>query len=196
MHSDRINIFHITNCNTVSGCVSHHFIFNLFPTCDTALYKHLSHTGKTKSIFQDFHKLTSVVSNSTTTSAKSVCRAKNDRISNLFCKFNSVLYGLNNERCRTRLSYFFHRRLKFKTIFRFLDCLSSRTDQTYIVLFEKSALFKLHGKIQCCLSSQSRQDTVWLLFHNKLLDNFYRQWLYVYFISNILICHDSRRIRV
>ena len=32
------------------------------------------------------------------------------------------------------------------------------------------------------------------LFHNKLFNNFYRQWLYVYFISNILVRHNSRRI--
>lgn len=86
------------------------------------------------------------------------------------------------------------KRFKFQTILCLLNCLSCCSDQADIMFFEKPPLFQFHSKIQRCLSSQSRQDTVWLFFHNKLFNNFYRQWLYVYFISNILVRHNSRRI--
>ena len=55
MHTNRINIFHITYSNAVSIAVTHHFILNLFPSSNTTLYQYLSDTGKSETIFQNLN---------------------------------------------------------------------------------------------------------------------------------------------
>ena len=51
MHTHRINIFHVTNRDAVALAVTHHLVFDLFPSRDTALYEHLSYTGETQTVF-------------------------------------------------------------------------------------------------------------------------------------------------
>ena len=54
MHTDRIEIFHVTYRDTVSCAVTHYLVFDFLPACDAALYEHLSHTAQTQTIGEDF----------------------------------------------------------------------------------------------------------------------------------------------
>src|SRR5699024_4873339 len=61
MHTHGVDVLHIADCDTVACAVTHHLVLDLFPSCDTALYEHLSHTGKPQTVLQDLHKLMGIV---------------------------------------------------------------------------------------------------------------------------------------
>ena len=97
MDTHRINIFHITYCNAVSISVTHYLILDLFPSCNTAFYKDLTYTGKTKSVLKDLYQLMRIMGNTTATSAKCISRTENNRISDLICKCKTIFHIFNNQ---------------------------------------------------------------------------------------------------
>ena len=50
MNTNRVNVFHVADCNYISCTITHYLVLNLFPSCDTALNQNLTYTGKTKTI--------------------------------------------------------------------------------------------------------------------------------------------------
>ena len=64
------------------------------------------------------------------------------------------------------------------------------------MLPQETTLIKFHGDIQGCLSAEGRQKAVRRYLQDKLLDHFRRQRFNVYFVGNIFICHDGRRVGV
>ena len=75
MYTNRINIFHITYSNAVTIAVTHYLVLDLFPSCDASLYQYLTNTRQAKSVFQNFHQLYSVVSDTAATSAQCISRS-------------------------------------------------------------------------------------------------------------------------
>ena len=47
MHADGIDVLHVTYGDAVACAVTHYFVLDLFPACDTTLYQYLSYTGQT-----------------------------------------------------------------------------------------------------------------------------------------------------
>ena len=135
MHTYRVNIFHIADCDAVTYTVTHYLIFNFFPSGNTTLYQNLTYTGKTKSVFQDFTKLCFIVGNTATASAKCVGRAENYRIADRISESQSIFYCGNNLGSSNRFSDLLHSVLKFLTVLGLLNSLSSGTDQSYIMFF-------------------------------------------------------------
>ena len=133
MHTNRVNIFHITYRNAVSVSVTHYFVLNLFPSCNTALYQNLSYTGKTKSVLQDLHQLFRIMCDTAAASSQCVCRTKYNRISDLIRECKTIFYVFYDQRSCNRFSDLFHRCFKFQTILCLFDCLRSCTDQADIV---------------------------------------------------------------
>ena len=196
MHTYRVNIFHITYGNTVSGAVTHYLILDFFPSGDAAFYQDFTNTGKTETIFQNFHQFCFIVSDTAATSTQSISRPENNRVSNSIGKGYTIFYRFYYQRSSNRLTDFLHGIFKFLTVFRLFDCHGSGSDQTYIMLFQETSLFQLHSQIQTCLASQCRKNAVWFFFHNKLLHHFDSQWFNINFICDILIRHDGCRIGV
>ena len=196
MHTNRINIFHITYGNAIACAVTHDLVLNFLPSGDATLYQNLSHTRKTKSVFQNLSQLIFVVRDSAAASAKCVCRTKYNRITDGVSKVYTGLYRFYNERSCDWLSDFFHRLFKFQTVFGFFDGLRGCSDQAHIVLLQKSSLLKLHGKVQSCLSSQCWKHAVRLFFDNQLFYNLYGQRLNINSVCNVFIGHNGRRIGV
>ena len=44
MDADRVNIFHITNGDTIAVAVSHHFVFDFLPPANITLDQYLTDT--------------------------------------------------------------------------------------------------------------------------------------------------------
>ena len=135
MHTYRVNIFHIADCDAVTCTVTHYLIFNFFPSGNTTLYQNLSYTGKTKAVFQNFTKLCLIVGNTATTSAKCISRAENYWIADGIGESQSIFYCGNNLGSSNRFSDLLHGILKFLTVLGLLNSLSSGTDQSYIMFF-------------------------------------------------------------
>ena len=45
MYAHRVDILHVADGDHIACAVTHNFVLDLFPACDTALYKDLAHTG-------------------------------------------------------------------------------------------------------------------------------------------------------
>ena len=196
MNTHRINVFHITYSNAVPFAVPHHLILNLFPACNAALHKYLSHTGKTQTILQNLYKLVRIVGNTAAAATQGVSRAQYYRIADFISKRKTVIYIFYYKRSRHRLADLLHCRLEFQTVFCLPDCLRSCSDQTHTVFPKETGLFQLHRQIQPGLSSKCGKDTVRSFFLNKLFHNLYSQRFNIYAVRNIFICHDRRRIGV
>ena len=121
MHADRIDVFHVTYSDAVTCTVTHHLILDLFPAGDTALYEHLSHTGETQTVLQDFHELVGIMSDTTAASSQCVCRTEHHRITDLIGKCKTIIHALHNKRSRNRFTDLLHCRLEFKTVLRLFD---------------------------------------------------------------------------
>ena len=87
------------------------------------------------------------MSDTAAASTECVSRTENYRITNGVCKCKTIFYCCNNLGCCDRLTDLLHGIFKFLTVLRFLDCLGSCTDQSYIVFFEETFLIQLHGKV-------------------------------------------------
>ena len=44
MYTNRVNVFHVADCDTVACTVTHNFVFDFFPSCDAALYQNFSYS--------------------------------------------------------------------------------------------------------------------------------------------------------
>ena len=196
MYTNRVNVFHVADSNTVSCTVTHYFVFDFFPSRDTTFYKNFSYTGKSETILEDFSQFVFVISDTTATSTKCVSRTENDRISYLFSKSHTIFYCCYDFRSSNRLTDFFHGVFEFLTVFSLLDRLCCGTDQTHIMLFEKTFFFQFHCKVQTCLATQCRQYAVRFFFKDQLLYNLYSKRLNINFICNGRVCHYSRRIGI
>ena len=196
VNADRVNVFHITYGDAVSCTVAHYFILDFFPSGDAALYQNLANTGETQTVGKNLDQLLLIISDTAAASAQSVSRTKYNRIADLIGEFNTGLHIMYHQRCRYRLTDFFHRILEFLTVLCFLDRLRGGSDQADIVLTQESAFFQFHRQVQSRLSSQSRKYAVRLFLDDQLLHNLYGQRLNVNTVCDILVRHNGRRIGV
>ena len=133
VHAYRVDIFHITYGDTVALAVPHHLILDLFPSGDTPLYQHLSHTGKPEAVLQDLHKLMPVVGDTAAASSQGIGRTQHHRIADLLGELHAVFHRLYYKRSCHRLSDLLHGGLELQTVLRLLDGLSRGSDQPHVV---------------------------------------------------------------
>ena len=196
MYTYRVDIFHITYGNTVACGITHYLVLNFLPSGNAAFHKDLTYTGKAKAIFQNFNEFCLIVGNTAAASAQCIRRTKHNRISDGIGKCYTIFNCLNDQRSCHRLTDFFHGIFKCLTVLCLLNGKRSGSDQTHIVLFQKSSLFQFHSKIQSGLSTQRRQHTVRFFFQDQLFYHLNGQRLYINFIRNILVRHDGCRVGV
>ena len=192
----RIDIFHITYGNAVSCAVAHYFVLDLFPACNTTLDKHLTNTGQTQSVRQNFFQLYLIVGNSAARSSQGIRRAQYHRIADLRRKSHAVFNIFYHQGRSAGLSDLFHRLFKLQTVLRLTDGLCSRSKQGYPMLCKETGLVQLHSQIQTCLSSHVREQGIRFFFDNDLFKHLGCQRLDINLVRNITVCHDGRRIGI
>ena len=175
MNTNRVNIFHITYCNTVSfpsRITSYSISFH--PAIQRS-NKNLTYTGKTKTILKDLYQLMRIMGNTTATSAKCISRTENNRITDLICKCKTIFHFSTTSEAATGSPIFS------------IVALNSRRSSAFLIVSEvvpirrtpfflqESSLLKFHGKVQSCLSSQSWKYAVWFFFLDQLLNHLYCQ---------------------
>ena len=168
MYAYRIDIFHITYCNTVACGVAHHLVLYLFPAGNTTFHQHFSHTAETQSVGKNLYQFCFVVGDTSAASSQCISGTEHYRIPDSIGKFDTVFHVVHNKRSRARLSDFFHCIFKFLTIFRLADGFRRGSDQTYALLSQKAGFIQFHTKVQSCLSAQCRKHAVRFFFYNNL----------------------------
>ena len=147
MHADRINVFHITYRDTVSGAVAHHLVLDLLPARDTTLNQNLTDTGKSESVFQNLLQFDLIMGDTAAGAAQCVRRTKYDRVTDLIREINTVLHVLNDLRRRTGLADALHQILEFLSSLGISDGLCRGSQQCHAVLGEETGLLQLHAEV-------------------------------------------------
>ena len=112
MYSDRIKVFHIADCDSSIICITDNLIFYLLVALYAFFYKHLMDRRECKSLFHHILKLITAICKTAASSAKSKCRAKDNRVAYLFCSIKCFLYTICYLRRNNRLAYPFAKLLK------------------------------------------------------------------------------------
>ena len=91
---------------------------------------------------------------------------------------------------------FFHRQFKATTVFGFVDGVFSGTNQFHIVFFQHAIAAQIQGTVQCGLATHGRQNRIWALFGNDLLNRLPTNRLDVSHIGHFRVGHDGGGIGV
>ena len=154
MNTDRVDIFHITNCDSGIVGVTHYLIFNFLIAFNTLFNKDLMNRRKRKRIFHHYHKFFFIIGKAAACTAKGKSRTKNNRESNFFCSLKTVLKVFGNFTWKNRLAEAFAKLLKKFSVLCSFDCLKISAEY-FNVTFLKHALFsKLNCKVKTCLTAE------------------------------------------
>ena len=135
MNADRVQVFHVADGDHVACAVAHYLVLDFLPACDAALYQNLTYTGKTQAVFQDLTALLRVLGNTAAASAQGVCRTKHDRVTDLVCDAQTVLYVLYDVRRSNRLADLLHGLLEHLTVLGLFDGQRGGTDEADVIFF-------------------------------------------------------------
>ena len=135
MDTHRVNVLHITNRDYITCAVAHHLVLDFLPSGDAAFHQHLSHAGKTQSVFQDFSALLRIAGNASAGTAQGVCGTKHYGITDFFGNLQTMLYILHNIRGSHRLADFLHGFLEHLPVLGLLDGQGRGANQAHIVFF-------------------------------------------------------------
>ena len=152
MDTKRIEILHIANSDTIIMSIANHFIFYLFPSFQTFLYKNLWRKGK--SFLCQYIQFVLVITEATTKSPKCIGRTDDNGITKIGCSYPRLYYVLT---CLTLdclnidLIQFLYKEF---TILGIHNCLYRGTEHFHIVFIEHTAFKELHSTVQCGLSAK------------------------------------------
>ena len=196
MNTDRINVFHITDCYGRIVPVPDHFIFDLFIAPDTFFHKHFPYRRKFQGVFQLFRALLGSIRKAAACAAQGERRTQDDRITDFFCRFQSFFQFVYCHGRKHRFPQGFAQFFEKFPVLRPLDGTAVRTQEFHLALFQYPFLFKLHRKVQAGLSADSRQNRIRPFIPDNLRNVLQRQGLHVYLIRHGSIRHDGGRIGI
>ena len=196
MHTHRIDVFHVADGNTVARGITHNLVLNLLPAGNAALHQHLVDTAQTQAVGQDIHQFLLVVGDSAAASPKGKGRTQHNRVADGVGKLDTILHVVYHSGRGAGLADLLHGILERLAVLRLEDRLGGGSDQFHAMLFQETGLRQLHTQIQPGLSAQGGKDAVRLFLENDLLQHLRCQRLNINLISDILICHDGRRVGI
>ena len=89
MNTKRVEVFHVTNCDTVVITVTNNLVLYLFPTLQTLLYQNLRR--EREGLLTECIQLILIISKSTTKATQCVCSTNNNRITEVLCSHTCLL---------------------------------------------------------------------------------------------------------
>ena len=179
-----VEVFHVTDRDTVVVPVSHHLVFYLFPALETLLHQHLwrEREGFLRQLVQFFL----IIGKSAAQSAQCVCGTDDNRITQFGSSLTHLLYiltGLAADGLDINLLEFLNKQF---TVFRVHDGLYRSTQHLDVVFLEHATLIQLHTTVEGCLSSKTEQDSVWTLLLNDALHKIGLYWQEINLVCDTL----------
>ena len=196
MHAHRINVFHITNGDTVARAVTHDLILYFLPAGDTALHQYLPYPGEAQPVLQNFLQLCLIAGDTAAGASQRIGRTQHHGITYGIGKPDALLHVFHYFRRRTRFSDALHQILKLLTPFGIADGSRRCAQKRHSVGRQKSGLLQLHTKVQAGLPAQSGKYAVRLLLFDNLFQDLHGQRFNVYLICNIFVRHNGGGIRI
>ena len=156
MNTDRVDIFHITNCDSSIICITHYFVFDFLIAFNTLFHKYLMNRWKCKSIFHHNHKFFFIIGKATACTAKCKCRAKNNRESYFSCSFKSVFKIFCNLTRKNRFAEAFTKLFEKLSVLRSFNSVKISTEYFNITFFKYAFFSKLNCKVEAGLTAEWR----------------------------------------
>ena len=196
MNTDRIEVFHVTDGNTVIIGITDYFIFYFFPACHTAFNQCLTDKAVFQTSVNDFIKFFFVSCNTAASTTQSISRSDDKWEANFISKFLSCTNCLNDCTFRNRLIDFLHCFFEKFAVFCPFDTFNLSAKKLDIVFCQNTFFIKVHSKVQSNLSAQRSQERIRTFFSDNTFQKFAIQRFNINTVSNINICHNCCRIAV
>ena len=145
MDTNGVDVFHVADGNAVSCTVTHHLVLNLFPSGDAALYQYLTHTGQTKTVFQNLLDFSLVMGNAAAGATQSVSGTQYHGIADFLGKLHTVFHIFYQKGRGTRLADTLHQVFKLLTSLGVADSLCRGSQKLYAMAFQETGLCQLHA---------------------------------------------------
>ena len=200
MHAEGVNVLHRADRNAGPLRVAHHLVLNLLPADQAALHHHLANGARAQAAADAFPVLLLRHHDPTTRPTEREGWAHDRRESDL-------------RECRRRRRVTRRGRLPFNdrawcrwlsdsithcpeelAILRRLDRRKRRAEEANRMSFKDASIGECNGKVECRLSAESSEQTLWLFKRNDAFDHLHRERLKVDRIRNGWVGHDRCRI--
>ena len=196
MYTNRIQIFHTADDDAVILAVSDNLILHFFPARYRLFQQNLPDGAFLDAQLAEMFQFFVVVSDAATCATKGIGRSDDHWISDFFYKGFALLHTGCNGAGRNGMSCRKHQFFKGFPIFRLVDAIFVDAKQFRAIFLENTFLIQRHGKIQTCLSAETRQHALRPFLCQNLFYRFFSNGLQIYFVCDALIGHNSRRIAV
>ena len=166
--TERVEVLHITDGDTVVVAVTYDLVLDFLPALEALLYEDLR--GEGEGLATQLVKLSFVVAEAATQATESVGGTDDDGVAQLLgctTRIFGSLYGMALDRLDADLIELASEEV---TVFGIHDSLDGRTQDLDIVLLEDTALVERYTAVEGCLSTEGKEDALWALLLDDLLD--------------------------
>ena len=168
MDTERVEVLHITDGDTVVVAVTYDLVLDFLPALEALLYEDLR--GEGEGLATQFVKLSFVVAEATTQATESVGGTDDDGVAQLLgrtaCIFGR-LYGVALDCLDADLIELASEEV---TVFGIHDSLDGRTQDLDVVLLEDATLVECYTAVERCLSTEGEENALRTLLLDDLLD--------------------------
>ena len=167
MNTQRVEVFHITNCDTVVETVAHHFIFHFFPTTKRFFHQYLRR--ERERFFYKNIQLLFVITEAGAQATQCIRRPDNYRITQFFCCATGIFhifYGFTLNGLYIDFIQFLNKKF---TILGIHNGLYRSTEYFYIIFFKNTFFVQCHSTVQGCLTTERQHNAFRFFFLNHFL---------------------------
>ena len=182
MDSQRVEVLHVTNCDTVVITVANHLILNLFPTLQALLYQYL--WRERESLLSEFVQLLLVVCETGTESTQGVSSTDDDRIAELSSSLAGLLDVLASLTLDGLHIDFIQLLYEELTVLSIHDSLYWSTQYLDIIFLQDALAIEFYTTVEGSLTTEAEEDSVWLLLLDDTLYEVRLHWQEVNLVGN------------
>ena len=164
--TQRVEVLHVADRDTVVVTVTHHFILDFLPTAERFLHQYLGR--ERESLLYQYVQFFLIVAEAGAQTSQCIGCTYDNGITQLTgCTtcILGILHRLALDGLHLDLVQFLHKKL---AVFRVDDSLYGSTQHAHIVFLQNATLIKLHTAVQGRLAAKGEEDTVGTF----LLDDF------------------------
>ncbi len=194
MYAERVEVLHIAHRYAVVKTVTHHFIFNLFPTLQRLLHEHLRR--ERQRLLDKGNKLLLVVAESAAESAERISGAHDYGIAQIVGGLYGIGCGVDSLALDGLYIYLVELLHKQLTVLGFHDGTHRSSEHLHVVTVEHSALMQCDTAVERGLSAKRQQNAVGALLLDNLLHKVGRHGKEVYLVGKAVGCLYGSNVRI
>jgi hypothetical protein len=194
VNSERVEVLHVANSDTVVVSVTDDLVLNLLPALEGLLNKNLGREGqRTRG---QVTELLGVGSKARTQTTKGIGRPDDDGVTNLLGGLEGILDSLDGSRLSNGDVDLVQGLGEEITVLTGLQSLDASTKDLDTVALEGTHAVHLHTQVQSGLTTEGKEDTIGTLALNDVSDVFGSNGEVVDFVGELVVGLDGRDVGV